>query len=378
MSASSYFYSLEDDEMVSSYRCPGYDPLAPNRWINGQGYFFRQKGFDRLRLCKPGDKVINYLFVHIDAGLFSWFLRLLDWLTIVHVNQATDRFRVFACLFDNRVSGKPSVFQVDNLPPNTPDKINYWDELFEPLSFYSDLVDAKRSDARHHVYHIRKFSNVLPPHFQLRPHLDTVMPEFRNYFCCTPVLYKHTQFSRFRQHFYPILQTYIRPKPGVVNKVERFLVENGKTEEQRWLGIHVRVPVHHYITSHSNADVMQYYTSILENIRPITAQENPSVIFVATESQEFLDLMQKEYGSSRIRSLAIPRVVGNIDWDDYKHKSQTISFGQELENALLDMLLLSKCDFLLGGVSNMFLTALLFNPTVRFQLIPFLENHQGH
>jgi hypothetical protein len=75
--------------------------------------------------------------------------------------------------------------------------------------------------------------------------------------------------------------------------------------------------------------------------------------------------------------LNIRRLKGNNDWNIRSLKTFKISQRQEMQNVILDILILSKCEFVMGGVSNMFMTVLFFNPDSKFQLIPYLENHNG-
>ena len=65
--------------------------------------------------------------------------------------------------------------------------------------------------------------------------------------------------------------------------------------------------------------------------------------------------------------------------DDWVDRLGTTSWTYEAEirDAWTDAWLLSKCDFLLGGTSNMFTAALIMNPTTPFSILDALKESRG-
>ena len=49
----------------------------------------------------------------------------------------------------------------------------------------------------------------------------------------------------------------------------------------------------------------------------------------------------------------------------------------QVEDAIIDCWLLSKCDVLLGGVSNLAYTSMIINPALPFHFLDSLANSRG-
>ena len=93
-------------------------------------------------------------------------------------------------------------------------------------------------------------------------------------------------------------------------------------------------------------------------------------VLLTTQVGPFLDKFIEVFGNRCIYADR-PRFDQDIDWKGgrYSHISMTDDeYELEYENAMLDVILSSKTDLLIGGSSNMFLAALGMNPQVSFDM----------
>ncbi len=163
-------------------------------------------------------------------------------------------------------------------------------------------------------------------------------------------IFAEEAFHFDRKMAHDLIERHIRVKPFVTKKVNKFY--NSKMKNHFNIGIHYR-------GTDKVSEVPQVtYAQMLDRIRDILGIYKQDVrLFVATDEQGFLKEMIREFGD---------RVVY---LDNYRSKnkqpihidSKQAPFQMGLE-ALLDCLLLSKCDILIRTTySNVSQTALFFN-----------------
>jgi len=105
----------------------------------------------------------------------------------------------------------------------------------------------------------------------------------------------------------------------------------------------------------------------------LEAHPNGSV-FVATDSPSFLSEVQERWPQSRVRyQREVLRMETNIAFSAGKHSNY-----RKGEEVLLDMLLLSRCDFLLHAASGVAEFAIYFNPKLHHSkcFAPLLHHHR--
>jgi hypothetical protein len=164
-------------------------------------------------------------------------------------------------------------------------------------------------------------------------------------------------FSRKQAH--RIIRKYIHIKPHIQNKVDSYVQENFKN--QFMIGVHYRG------TDKVIETPRTPYERMYEAIREIVDQLNTQdyTIFVATDEQQFVDYMRTKFNNvictDSVRST-------NNDPIHYNKTSnepvvpglQSYELGEE---ALIDCLLLSKCNILIRTYHSHFSsTAGVFNP----------------
>lgn len=102
-------------------------------------------------------------------------------------------------------------------------------------------------------------------------------------------------------------------------------------------------------------------------------------VLVTTQNQPYIDAFKKEFGDRCIYTER-PRFDDFNDWRGVGEDWYSISddeYETEVRNCLLDVILTSKTNHILGSCSNMFLGALSINPEVSFELIEGISNFWG-
>lgn len=143
---------------------------------------------------------------------------------------------------------------------------------------------------------------------------------------------------------------YIKPKPHILEKVDSFYKQHFSTSFV--LGVHIRGTDLHYAPAVSPAE---YFPHIDKQI-----EKEPGLkIFLATDQAQYIPVFEKRYGDKVVCS------------DSFRSDNEVAPFQRtELspykkgEDVLLDILLLSKADFLIKGSSNVGEMAMYFNPNL--------------
>jgi hypothetical protein len=298
-------------------------------------------------------------------------------------NELSGSFKIFACHSNSDTPYiKDGYFVPKQLPPNSfqlSGDINIWEHLFEPIIPYDHNHIWDEND---NVMWVDKFP-YNPTNFLTEPEFNNLEPpgiherlfETKNpYYWNTPELYKHPHFQALRKYYGNIIQKYIKPKDTIKNKIQNLF--NQKTPQHRWLGIHLRIPQHHYINLKDD-NIDNYFNLITQNIIPLINELNVHRIFVATESLEIIEKLQIVCGKDNVLFHEMPRLRGNYDWNMRSEKTYRITYLEECTNAYLDVYSLAQCDVIIGACSNMFTSALFINPLNEFRIIPCLETFPG-
>jgi len=158
--------------------------------------------------------------------------------------------------------------------------------------------------------------------------------------------------KELRQTSKKIIDKYIKVKPSILKKVDSFY--NDSMKGITTIGIHLRG------TDLSSG--MPKYLAMLNGAEELAKSFTGDVQFlVATDDESLLDLAKKNltrpiiycdsHRSAKGLPLHLPR--GGIEW--------RAIIGEE---ALIDALLLAKCDFLVHTLSSLPAAVLTFNPTL--------------
>ena len=103
-------------------------------------------------------------------------------------------------------------------------------------------------------------------------------------------------------------------------------------------------------------------------------------VLIITQIQPFVDRFVQEFGSKCIFTDR-QRLKTDEDWkggrSDAHYQMTDKEYELEYQNVLLDVLLASKTDHILGSTSNMFMGALIINPSITFGSIEKLSDFGG-
>ncbi len=161
------------------------------------------------------------------------------------------------------------------------------------------------------------------------------------------------EFNMTRERAGYLLQKYVQPKPHIQQKIKEF--------KQKYFGSAYVIGIHYRGTDKSSEAPRVPYEQVKEEVsRYLKKFKNRKVkIFVATDEQAFLDYMKREFI--------------NVVYLEDSIRSDTgfpvhLLFNQNYkkgEDAVLDCLLLSKCNMLIRTSSSLSLFSTYFNPNMR-------------
>jgi hypothetical protein len=249
-----------------------------------------------------------------------------------------------------------------------------WEYFFEPLS------SARLSD----LFSTNDLSDPIFESFEKKDFLSldlTAEVEFTNEYpdvikWSSPFLVQRQR--RFVSH---LIRRYLRLKPHIRSRAKTFLAEN--LIGNKLIGVHFRgseksSEKHGDGTAPARIDG---YENLYFRATSKEMKANPeALIFLATDSQSFADNMISEFGSSVIMQDSIRAVDGEEEINGLHYLNQGSKNGRQLgDEVLTDAVLLSKCQSLIHGMSNVSHAALYFNPDLKSididrQLMPKQES----
>ncbi|OON97593.1 MAG: hypothetical protein ATN32_05385 [Candidatus Epulonipiscium fishelsonii] len=167
------------------------------------------------------------------------------------------------------------------------------------------------------------------------------------------------------------IKKYIKIKPQVEEAVQ-------KTQKQFYqfnkvVGVHIRATDMYVAGGHH--PIPPGLKRIIPRIDYVIKNLGVDGIFVCTDDANSLDILKKRYGNKIIYTNSIRANKGSnvgihLDEKLISRKNHKYLLGLEV---LVDMLLLSRCNLLIGGHSNVTYTALMFNNN-QYEKVYLLEN----
>ena len=216
---------------------------------------------------------------------------------------------------------------------------NVWEQYFEPIGPYSSselhrmLSDPARSRLAPEV---RRVDDALPP--RIKANLNSIFTWTFGHWRKNVPDDMEEWFAEQRAKGHESVHKHVRVKPHILEKVEGFYDRHMKGRHV--LGVHIRGTDLHYAPPVSPAEC---FVSIDEYL----AGHSDADIFLATDQIQYLDVMKKRYGD----------IVQH--YDCLRSTTSTAPFNMKAgspykkgEDVLIDILLLSRCDFLIRGASN--------------------------
>jgi hypothetical protein len=150
-----------------------------------------------------------------------------------------------------------------------------------------------------------------------------------------------------------LINKYVKLKPEIINEIDK--IYNTDFIGKNVLGVHIRL-TDKKTTPSENKTIISCEHYIKEINKYVSKNKN-CFIFVATDSDEYIGTLKNEYGDKIILFNDILRGKGNkgvhIDGSPNGYKK-----GKDV---LIETILLSRCNFLIKGISNVSLCSLFFN-----------------
>jgi hypothetical protein len=124
-------------------------------------------------------------------------------------------------------------------------------------------------------------------------------------------------------------------------------------------GLHIRT-IRHHAEADENISFDDYIQKYIDLLDP-----NEKIIYVATHIQKPIDVL-KEKGYTVIHTDQKRSLDERDDWTEHYKE-----ISKEYSDVLVDTLLLSSCKKLIGGRSNVVLSAAWMNPNIDIQIVDF-------
>ena len=146
---------------------------------------------------------------------------------------------------------------------------------------------------------------------------------------------------------------YVHVKPHVIEKVDAFW--GAWIQPQFTIGVHIRGTDFAYAEP---TNPLAYFDEIDRRLSNWSTDQYR--VFLATDQSQFVDLFRRRYGE---RLITYDSLRSNRKLPPFKFSKE--SPYKRGEDVLIDLLLLSRCNFLLKGAAAVGEYALWFNPSLR-------------
>jgi hypothetical protein len=175
-----------------------------------------------------------------------------------------------------------------------------------------------------------------------------------------------------------LFNKYLKIKPHIYRKLDEFC--DAHFSSQPVLGVHYRGvekthgKVKDWVIARNAHDLKAFY---LDEMKRYSRKYPSRKIFVATDSQEFIEDAKSMFGDAvffrnAVRLAKTEEEVGLHFSEEAKTNGPILG-----EDVLLDALILSRTNFLIHGISNVSSAALFFNPRLRHADIEFRHGATG-
>lgn len=161
------------------------------------------------------------------------------------------------------------------------------------------------------------------------------------------------QFDMSRKRANELINKYIRTKPHVQKRIDLFVENNFKN--------YTVIGVHYRGTDKVSEAPVVPYERVYNTIKKDVVNIKNTKIFIATDDEYFLNFMKIKFGEQVICLDATRSLNGAA-----LHTSQQYDKYNLGEDAIVDCVLLSKCNKLYKTASNLSDTSVKFNPDMPF------------
>ena len=290
-------------------------------------------------------RVLRIVANHGSAGFFAYLLFVINQLIFARKHRLVPIVSLEACTVnghDHYASGARNLYYDARHGPNI------WDYFFEPVASLPPNLDVSEVIT-------------LPSAMQWRLHHQAKSSVYAHYYGRFAQKrhsgYDASWYLKMRRRAHAALNQYVRVKASIRSKVDTFWAAN-LAHRQPVLGIHARGTDKQPEIAGAVVHPQQY----VRHVDAYLAIHPNATIFVATDSPTFLRWLEHKYPS------LVARDALRSDRNAFLDVSLRDNFRKGTD-ALIDALLLSRCDFLLKCSSALGEFALYFNPALHTRSI---------
>jgi len=267
-----------------------------------------------------------------SAGVFSNFLRVLDWYWYSYYTETP------VCV--EWMDGDRNIFE----------------------DFFKVKQKVEPQDAFSTTAYVERSGIELNPKIELRRQKIPYYSKYEGYFYTTSQIYHEPELDILRKEMNMIFNHYL--------EFSNSFLANSFINNDRILGVHLRSPQHYTI----NIDLNDFYRQNAVYTLQYMEENKYDYVYVASDMNPFFDELKKLLPADRILSINYNRLNGlNDDW-----WVKNNSLSEEVKNVLIDVVNMTKCSELIGGSGNVFLTTLFLNPDIKFHLYPLLNDKNSY
>lgn len=295
------------------------------------------------------ERVLRIRANHGSAGFFTYMLIAINQLILAQSSGVTPYVEFGRCTVngrDHRTSGGRNLYYDERYGENM------WEQYFEPVSTFTPRKTAPSVDApgsgRRRRYDMRSLSSSRIWELQEWTHTSVYAFPYGMYANVADAGYDETWSRMMRTRAASIVQRYIRVKPAIAAKAQAFWRTHFARGEDV-LGVHIMPP--------NSSGVVLGMDAYTAHIDRWSLKHPTSSIFVVSDDASYLPLLRQVYGDRIVVRESVKNDrPGLLEEDNGRYR--------EGEDVLIDVLLLSKCSFLLKSSSAAAEFATYFNPTL--------------
>lgn len=277
---------------------------------------------------------------HLGAGFFAEFLKVVN--TLIH----------------HEPEGLASVhvdWTYEFFPYKDGPHENGWNLYFEPIT-----IENKGNDTS-------------PPHSAGSSGTHEIHDQI-----CSSHWISYDQFLPYRTFVHEKLTKYIHIKKEIKDRVDTFY--DAQMQHNLCIGVHVRFANghSHEVPGGRHPTLAEYFHEV-DTIMQANRTQNTK-IFIASDSHYVVNQFKQRYGKKilyieafRAEKSDDPHLIyGNADYflahpTEWHRRKPGFNGGL---TALLDCLLLARCNYLIHTSSNVSSTVVFFNPTIKSVYLP--------
>jgi hypothetical protein len=162
---------------------------------------------------------------------------------------------------------------------------------------------------------------------------------------------------RWRWRYHRIFRRYIRIKPHILERAEA--IHRASMAGRYCLGVHYRHPAHDF----ECLNPIPRPEKFISELRRKLPRARPWVVFLATDAEPAVTAFREAFGDRLVVQSGVQRSAnlkeGNLHHDN---PASSLVLG---EQALIDCLLLTRCDLLFHVTSNLATAAGYMNPRMK-------------